>query len=54
MQEFKLPNNIPKGTRGSLVGWCTMPNDVNFFSLPNPSSRTMASNRNEYLESFGE
>jgi hypothetical protein len=40
------------GARGSVVGWCTMlqagrstvrvPDEVNFFDLPYPSSRTMA------------
>jgi hypothetical protein len=40
------------GARGSVVGWGTtlqagrspvwVPDEVNFFSLPNPSSRTMA------------
>jgi hypothetical protein len=40
------------GTRGSVVGWRTMlqagrspvrvPDEVDFFNLPNPSSRTMA------------
>jgi hypothetical protein len=40
------------GARDSVVGWDTMlqaersparvPNEVDFFNLPNPSSRTMA------------
>jgi hypothetical protein len=54
-------------TRGSIVGWNTMlqagrfpvgvPNEVDFFNLPNPSSRTMALGptqpltKNEYQES---
>jgi hypothetical protein len=55
------------GARGSVVGWGTMlqggrspiriPDKVDFFNLPNPSSRTMALgstqplDRNEYQES---
>jgi hypothetical protein len=55
--------------RGSVVGWGTtlqagmppvrVPDEVDIFNLPNPSSRTMTlgstqvSNRNEYQESSG-
>jgi hypothetical protein len=46
-----MPHNVREGARGSVVGSGTMlqagmspvrvPDEVDFFNLPNPSSRTM-------------